>query len=207
LPVTSETIVQSICAGNNVSGHDTTGTYTEQFTGLNGCDSTITLLLTVNPLPRTPVISANGSQLSIDTTGISSYQWYQDGILIPDADTNEYTISADGAYYVVVANTFGCSSTSDTVQITGVGTPSEKPLDIHIYPNPAKSKVTVSLGTLRGKEVTTIEVFNALGERVLTPLKTKQKEVTLSLEGLSKGLYLVKVTANGQQQTVRLVKE
>ncbi len=45
-PVTT-TSSQSICEGESYAGYDQTGTYTDVFTGSNGCDSTRILILTV----------------------------------------------------------------------------------------------------------------------------------------------------------------
>jgi gliding motility-associated-like protein len=46
-------ITQTICEGESYEGHSTTGIYIDVFTGANGCDSTRTLNLTVNPVART----------------------------------------------------------------------------------------------------------------------------------------------------------
>ena len=42
-------ISQTICKGSNYAGYTTGGTYTDTFTGSNGCDSIRVLTLTVNP--------------------------------------------------------------------------------------------------------------------------------------------------------------
>ncbi|WP_170110539.1 T9SS type A sorting domain-containing protein [Flavilitoribacter nigricans] len=42
-----EEIQQTICAGETFEGYATSGTYVDQFTTINGCDSTRTLILTV----------------------------------------------------------------------------------------------------------------------------------------------------------------
>lgn len=45
---TSSTIDKSICEGDSFEGYTTNGTYTDLFTGSNGCDSLRTINLTVN---------------------------------------------------------------------------------------------------------------------------------------------------------------
>jgi hypothetical protein len=106
----------------------------------------------------------------------------------------------------MVSNSFGCSNTSDTVQVTGIGSNLELS-GIHIHPNPANGKVTISFGAAQKRETVTVEVLNTVGDRVLGPVKTRQNELVLNLEGLNKGLYMIKVSINGRRHTERLVIE
>lgn len=71
------------------------------------------------------------------------------------------------------------------------------------YPNPTSGEVTFSM---KNTKIEKIEVMDVLGKTLLT--KTNNySSATIDLFSLSKGMYLVKVTANGLEKTVKIVKE
>ncbi len=85
-PVITDTVSAQICSGESfVFGGQTynnAGFYTATFTGANGCDSLVTLDLSVKPIPATPTIQSNspicvGDTLIITTNPIAvgSYFW------------------------------------------------------------------------------------------------------------------------------------
>lgn len=95
LPTHETSLSASICDGDayDYNGESLTdaGTYTFVYTGENGCDSTVTLVLTVNPVQHTDL------QASICEG--DSYQF--DGILLSDAGTYNATYLSEN----------GCDST------------------------------------------------------------------------------------------------
>ncbi|MGL5888507.1 MAG: GEVED domain-containing protein, partial [Bacteroidia bacterium] len=94
------------------------GTYTCVITDNCGVTSTVTVSLTVNPLPTvalsgTTSICAGGSSLLTGTSGGSS-QWYLNGVLIPSATNNTYLATAAGVYNMIKTNLNGCFDSSAT---------------------------------------------------------------------------------------------
>lgn len=88
---TSSTIVAADCDSYTLNSitYTTTGTYTQVVTGVNGCDSTITLDLTIyGPTTSTTAIGA-----------CDAYTW---------TDGNTYTVS--GIYTQTLVNYLGCDS-------------------------------------------------------------------------------------------------
>lgn len=75
------------------------------------------LLVEVFPQPDTPSISLDIGNL-VSSFGFS-YQWYQDGVLLPNATGQTIFDPSPGAYQVLVSNGFGCSAWSDTLVIVG----------------------------------------------------------------------------------------
>lgn len=77
---------ESVCAGDSVQWrgqwYSTSGTYTQPFTTVNGCDSTYTLNLTVNPLPVNYLVQSIPSNgiLSLSTTGTITISWSDLGV-------------------------------------------------------------------------------------------------------------------------------
>ncbi len=108
-------LTHSICQGEsyNFYGQNitTAGTYTHTLQTVNGCDSVITLTLTVKNLP-TPSISGNtvicqGQSTTLTANGGTSYVWN-------NASTNSsINVSQSGVYTVTATNAEGCSNTAN----------------------------------------------------------------------------------------------
>ena len=70
------------------------------------------------------------------------------------------------------------------------------------YPNPTRDIVNLSLN----QEITNVTVLNLLGQQVINQ-SVAGNQVQIDMSGLSKGAYLVKVTAGNQSKTVKVVRE
>ena len=51
-------------------------------------------------------------------TGAYNYQWYGNGILIPNQNASQLIVTETGAYYVVVTDANTCPATSNTINLT-----------------------------------------------------------------------------------------
>ena len=78
---------------------------------------------------------------------------------------------------------------------------------IHIFPNPASDLITLEINEFSISDSDyLIEVYNAAGEKMKT-LVTKDAQVALSLEELTAGLYLIKVSHEKNTYTQKLIKQ
>lgn len=118
--------------------------------------------------------------------GYLHYTW-QDG-----SSDASYIATEAGIYSVLVTKSDGCMD-SDTIEVqvcTGI-TPVNG-FDFTLYPNPAQTKINVSIPSLYADSETTIELLNALGKQViLMPYSTPEVDIS----GLAPGVYFVCVTA------------
>jgi len=120
----------SICEGEiyswNGQDYTETGTYTAEFTNVYGCDSIITLNLTVNPLPEQIVVSQNPENgilpegtsggITIENSIAGTYYWVTMG---GEIFTEEFAGTGselslgnnftDGSYDIRSRNQFDCS--------------------------------------------------------------------------------------------------
>ncbi|MCR4856680.1 MAG: T9SS type A sorting domain-containing protein [Bacteroidales bacterium] len=113
-PTYNVPITYSICQGEsyNFNGQSlsTAGTYTQNLSTVNGCDSIVTLTLTVKSLPA-PVILGNttlcqGQSTSLSANGGISYHWSN------GSTNNNISVSQSGVYTVTATNAEGCSATT-----------------------------------------------------------------------------------------------
>jgi hypothetical protein len=109
---------------------NSSGTYTVTVTDANGCNSSTSVNVTVNPLPPAvispagPVLicSNNPATLSVASGPGYTYQWYLNGNPIAGAVNSTYNAAVTGMYSVRVSDALGCTSLSTDVQVQqGVG--------------------------------------------------------------------------------------
>jgi uncharacterized protein (TIGR02145 family) len=99
-----------------------------RYTAVPGFTSN-TLVSSINAAPATPTITVTGDACANKTTlttstGLGTYVWYKDNVVIPSATTNTYTPTASGVYKVTVSNG-SCTSTSSTTTINECGRTSD----------------------------------------------------------------------------------
>ncbi len=200
----SSSQTSSICAGEsyNFNGQQLTrgGQYQSTLTNAAGCDSTITLTLTVHPLPQ-PTVSQNGSVLS--TQSFNSYKWLRNGSII---DTNVQTITPtqSGLYSVVVTDANGCQDTSSVLQftITGVKNFSQS-VQLNIYPNPFTEDFVIESNI---SESLTYTLHDVSGKALAK--QTFIKKTMVDMSAYATGSYIISITNQlGESDTYVVVKK
>ena len=105
--------------GNTYTSSTTTPTYV--LTNAAGCDSIVTLNLTIPPLPALTITSnapvCNGEELSLEAgpAGMTSYAWTGPNGFISTQQVDEITNatpSASGLYELTITDANGCSNTT-----------------------------------------------------------------------------------------------
>jgi hypothetical protein len=175
------------------------GTYYDTTSNSVGCDSIITLNLTVNA-PLTVSISNNQNVLTA-TTGFSSYQWYLNNAIITGATNATHTATANGDYTVKVKDATNCEATSNVLVIQNVGLETLNPLMFTIYPNPATKTLSIESNT----DIIDIQIFTISGALVKNAVLTNN---TITVEDLTSGIYFINITDNkGYTLTRKFVKQ
>jgi hypothetical protein len=119
------------------------------------------------------------------------------------------------------ANTNWKTDTSMLIQINASPVPVNLPTDVSyfthintgdssmyysIYPNPATSQVYVSLPNSAYLQVNTIEIFNSIGQNVLTFTPTvKNTQYTLDVSQLPAGPYFIKFVNGVNSYTTPII--
>ena len=174
-------------AGQNLT---TTGIYNDTLTNSVGCDSTITLDLTVGA--DVSVTVSGGGVLTAGATGPDvTYQWIDcDNNNTPIAGATSQTFSAidfgiTGNYAVQVTQG-NCTDTSPCMAIDFTGISETSNLKVSLYPNPAKHALFVSLNT---KENVTYSIFDIGGKIVQTGSVGNNEAINIS--DLENGGYVI----------------
>jgi hypothetical protein len=163
-----------------------------------------TFIVTVNPVPATPIITATGNTLQSDAP--AGNQWYLDGIAIAGATSQTWTAQQSGWYWVIVTLN-GCSSESSIhLNLFMVGQQELNGGTVNIYPVPNNGKFTVSIISPL-QELYTITVYSTLGVIIYEKKDVNvdgQLNQVIDLGPVFNGIYTV-VVKNNNGQTVRKI--
>ncbi len=166
---------------------------------LSGCDSIVSLKLTITTINKN--VSTSEETLTVSESG-AQYQWMvcENNYTIVDGEIGQsFTAAANGLYAVeITKDGIGCIDTSICSNVKTVGviqTVFNGP--ITIYPNPTTGKLNIDAVNFED-----VEVYDTSGRLII-----KSELTTISLEEQSKGLYILKVSANGTIQEFKVFKE
>jgi hypothetical protein len=163
----------------------------------SGCDSIVTLNLTINPIVTTIVQNGNDIEASsINGSAPYTYQWNT------GETTAIITPSANGLYSVVVSDADSCFSDTAIFLVEFVNTTGIEKWNnsVSIYPNPTSDILTISTGKYSG--LITTNIYDLFGRKIIT---TNEKEV--SLKSFADGVYILELTAGKNSYTTRIIKE
>jgi hypothetical protein len=178
------------------------GTYDQLLSNSAGCDSSLTLNLSLNFSPSQPNIYVqNQINLSTDLTPGLTYQWITCSDLTPIAGQTAitYNPTSNGVYAVVVSN--GCGSdTSLCTSITTIGLEEHLSSQILLYPNPNNGAFTLELPqALIGQ---TIQIFDMAG-RLIQETSAQEMKQHIELKDVATGSYWLRI---GGEIPMKLVK-
>ena len=180
--------------GNTYTSSTNTPTYT--LTNAAGCDSVVTLNLTVNTVNSS--ITNTTPTLTADATG-ATYQWLDcnnNYAPIPGETNQIFTATANGSYAVEVTQN-GCVDTSACEQVNNVGI-NEINSSITLHPNPTTG--VVELQGINGSFK--VDVYDYAGKY----LKSTRRS-TIDLSDYPSGIYFFKVAYGDKTEELRVVKE
>lgn len=206
---TSATITENSCNSyTSPSGNytwTTSGIHLDTIPNAGGCDSTLTINLTINTVDNS--VTQSGATLTATAVG-ATYQWLNcdnNFAVINGATNQSFTAPANGNYAVEVTQN-GCTDTSVCVAVTGAGindiTTSN---NFQLFPNPTADIITVQLYS--PCSTCTIEISNTLGEVVQSTEFKVLSIATLNLQSLPSGIYFIKVKSDKWSEVKRVVKE
>ncbi len=194
------TVTASICQGQSYAfnGQQLTqgGQYNDILTSSGGCDSIVTLTLTVNSLPQ-PTITQNGNVLS--TQAFTNYQWQLNNGNINNATSQSYTATQSGNYTVLVTDANGCSNTSSALNVTIIGVSEIASFRSVLYPNPTTNVLYIECS----EEIQAIEVADVTGRIIITQTNLSTLATQLSTDLLAEATYFIHIKTTSGKTAVR----
>ena len=203
---TSSTDIQSACNqftwidGNTYTSNNNTASV--QLTSVAGCDSTVTLSLTINTVNVS--VTANDPTLSANVAG-AQYQWVNcnnNFQPIAGATQTSFTPTSSGSYAVIISSS-GCTDTSICYSINNVGFDQlEDRSDFTIFPNPSNGYFQIS--SKHPFKQSSIKIMSSLGELVYEKGFEGSELIDFKLN-LSAGVYFVEMIGDNANKAVRRI--
>lgn len=183
--------------GNTYTSNNNSATY--QLTTAAGCDSTVTLNLTINTV--NVGVTPNGQTLSANVIG-AQYQWVDcnnNFQPIAGATQASFTAASSGNFAVVITSN-GCTDTSLCYSITTIGV---DPLDYDkaftVFPNPSNGHFQITSNKTFSS--TSIRVINAIGTLVFNQEYGPNNLFDFDVNQPA-GVYLIEIIGDNTQKNV-----
>lgn len=190
--IDTKTACDSYTWVNGITYTSSTSTPTYTYVGgtVYGCDSTVTLVLTINSVDT--AVTQNGNNL-LSNAGSAIFQWLDcdNGFNeVPGETSNLYVGNTNGSYAVEVTQN-GCTDTTLCYTIQSVALQNYTLANdlIDVYPNPSKGIITISY---QGPLPKTAYLYGIDG-KLITTLLIQSIPQQIGLEKLPKGTYLMEV--------------
>lgn len=189
---------QSVTVGSNT--YTVSGTYHDTLTSYQGCDSTVTTILTVNSVDTS--VSVSNATLTANASP-ATYQWINcnGNTPIPGQTNQSFTAVVNDNYAVIVTQN-SCSDTSSCYNINTVGIVKSISIStIYIYPNPAANNITIE-----SPQQAVIEITNIQGQLIKNIVASSNK-INVDVSTFPSGMYFVKVKTEKGVAVQTFVKE
>ncbi len=168
-----------------------------------GCDSTITIDLTINTVNVS--VTQNGIILTANAIA-DFYQWLDCNnsySIINGEISQSFTATQNGSYAVKVTQN-GCTDTSACYAVTTVGILENTfSNDITVYPNPTDGSLKIDLGETLSEFIVCIIDINGKLIQQSTYKNTKMIELNLNVQP---GIYLLTIDSGNRKASIRLIK-
>ena len=177
-PVANTNLTVTICEGSSYTENgfnaSEAGTYTQNLQTIDGCDSVVTLTLTVNPTYN----------ITIDASINEGETYEENGFSENEAGTYVHTLQAvNGCDSVITLNLTVNSSSSLNDVIANA-------IEVSLYPNPANAYTMLKVEGL--KEQTTVYLFDIQGRKLKEYIMNiGQETLQIDLGDLPKGVYTI----------------
>jgi len=191
--------------GNTYTASNNSATFNIVGGAANGCDSLVTLDLTINSVSDLTT-STSGVTISANNT-LATYQWLDcdnNNAVIASETQQSFTVTTNGNYAVELTEN-GCVDTSSCVAITTVGIIENSFGDgLIVYPNPSSGDFSINLVTTY--ENIKIVITDISGKMIESKTTTQSQILNLCIKEPI-GIYIVSIQAGNKSAVIRLVKE
>lgn len=161
--------------------------------------------VSVVPNPPQPVVNYNNTFLC-STTAVG-YQWYLNNVPIANATAQCLVPQTPGNYFVIITDSNGCNSASNSFVVTGFASNGESN-GVTIFPNPTTNQCSIIFdNNILGK--LTISIYDCKASLIKTIETFKEKKVftlPVNTENLNKGIYYIYIKSMDENIVLKFSK-
>jgi hypothetical protein len=205
---TSSSISKSACfsyiSPSTKYNWNNSGTYKDTIPNTAGCDSIITITLTIH---NVDISVTNSSPTIIANANGATYQWLDcnnNFVKINGANTKTFLATSNGNYAVQVTQN-GCTDTSLCINVSNTSI-LENTFENYfkLFPNPTRGEINLELGT-NNNNISLI-LRNAIGQVVLRKSYNSANSLIIDIPG-NPGIYILEVTAQDKKAMFKVLKK
>jgi PKD repeat protein len=187
------------------------GIYSVSIMDVNGCTfAEDVAVVATQMLPTADFnFTISGTAVSFDNQSAfgDTYLWEFDDDSTRTDMSPIHVYDEDGEYNVTLTVTNACGSENITILVstTTIGISDNEMLSFGLYPNPASNQLFIQPSKSVNTELT-LEVISTSGQLILSKQIARidvTETVQLDVNGLSNGLYYLKIVGNEQQLVLR----
>lgn len=186
----------------------------------SGTDMTAPSVLTVEPVINTNIKILFSEEVDIETAQATANYVINNGVIVESAVQHSFnkaqinlTVTPlSGNYEIVIANVkdlAGNVMEPQSMQLSFVGIEDVFANgQISVYPNPVKDQLSVSFNSLVSSDVQT-SLLSITGEKVAVYNWSARSGInyfSIDMGTISKGLYILEITSNGQSLRYKVIK-
>lgn len=157
----------------------------------------------INPKPEKPKIIKSGQFLTVSDA--KKINWYFNGNLLENENSNILEIKQVGEYYAEIINEYFCSINSDTVNVE-IFDNSEFNFDI--YPVPFDNELNFAIENEENQKIR-LKIFDINGKIYYNKSyddTNKYFYEKINTEKLAQGVYFISVYKNGKTKIKKIIK-
>ena len=178
------------------------GTYTFVVPNAAGCDSVVTLHLSI--IGPDDHITINDNYLSAYQDS-AQYQWMdcESNTLIPGEIEQDFYPSRTGSYAAIVTLN-NCVDTTDCVELMLVSSnePHTQSM-IRLYPNPTQGEILIDMGALRDR--IQLKITDVYGRELESITYVQVQSIPYTLR-FPQGIYVFHILGDGERKVMQVVK-
>lgn len=152
-------------------------------------------------VPEITSVAAN----VLEATPGDAYQWSLNGVELDGATGQTLLIEENGTYTVEVTSIYGCTTSSPSYVVIGMGQPELGKPAIALVPNPFNEIAVLMFGEVMTPQ-DRIQIIDVNGRAVQEMQGNGTNTSTINRHGLSSGLYVVRVLRNGTTNTTTTIR-
>ena len=184
-------------SSNNTATHTLTGA------NVNGCDSIVTLNLTIINIDSS--ITSNTPTLTANQSG-ASYRWLDcdNGYAVINGETSQSFTATTNGNYAVEVTVGSCVDTSSCMNIIISSIVEHDEIGFDLFPNPTNENITITINEI-GK-FTQLYITNIDGKIVYSIANISNNKLFIDVSKLEKGIYFVNINNEFTNNVVKLIK-
>lgn len=184
---------------------DTAGTYMATFRNKDGCDSMVTLNLSVYPFRTVTLVRSTSNNIKTDS-GYKAYYWYFNEWTQLNVTGNVLAANTTGSYHVIAQDENNCRFKSNVYVHNPAGISGNSNSGIQIYPNPTRDIIHIESLSNFDKN-TEVKIYSMDGKLILSQESVpNSNRIIVDLNKVIPGLYMLRLESENNTKDIRIEK-